>query len=821
MNAPPSLFRHAHWVLFGLLLSLALSFWLGGAMFGKTVEETYIDQHRFKALRSFERAIELQAPGAAYPALTAKMLEDKFTCASAARIGRLLRQLQAIEAKLARLSEPPKVLRFNLEHWDVGKDDCEEVLEMAAWLAADQGRRLDLLDWPGLWKARADTAMRVPDGIFRQDNPWRGADGCVYFGPLPDNRLLYLKEQRGNSETCPAMAPPGIAKAQVQGIGRTGKPADWPANDPAWGIPEDLGTILSDLGRIRTPKGIAYGLYTREPEPAEDAAKTPERPQPHGPNRIPLRGRDTEVGFNVYLTIDPAAQAKAQQWAACYSGNRHACDLLGLEGSDKLLKLAAEMYETAAVRMAAVAIIDIASGKIEALGSAHTACYQQDHDGPKHDAACPDAPFRPRYDTGRLPNHALFVDALPASTVKPIMALGFLLDNPAYRDGEPLKALWHDLKTSNSKAFLDRLFCGDATVAEARRWLWKECQRPQRAQEAARLLGWNLGCGREAGDADCAKLDLLFGRPANERIVEQARKQPLSLPLLYGRLFTEPSASKPLQESAPDLDWTNEPEDTQGFRLISEFRFDKSFASGCKAQEWRRCKGLGLGGQIANEGWGQGEGRSTAVGVAGMLARLAAAANGAAAQAYPHLVDHIGDAQGKRYVLPVERLAEPQAIGIDPALAKRVLQGMASHQNGGTADDACANVFGAKSCNAIAWIAGKTGTPPFHFDQESLAQIQKTCPKGSGKLRAECNVLPYKWYVAVFKTQGFDDAPYDKAIAVLSERNWVKKTGKVQAPGDTERNLSAELALRIIKTLRQEPETPPPAAPAKPAKAKP
>src|SRR5258706_512116 len=63
---------------------------------------------------------------------------------------------------------------------------------------------------------------------------------------------------------------------------------------------------------------------------------------------------------------------------------------------------------------------------------------------------------------------------------------------------------------------------------------------------------------------------------------------------------------------------------------------------------------------------------------------------------------------------------------------------------------------------------------------------------------------PYKWYVAVFKT---DDAQsgFNKAVAVLTERNWYRSgplAGKVQAPGDHEMNVSAEIAFRIIARLR-------------------
>jgi hypothetical protein len=816
----PGMFRHAHWVLFGLVISLAVSFWLGGARFGKKIEDIYRDPHRTAALKTFEQAIVFVPSGAVHALPTAEELRRKFPCAGDERISRLAGQLQAIEAKLASLSRGGRsTLHFSLERWPPEGASCSGVLEAAAWLAEDRGRRLDAMDWPGLWRARFDTPMRVPDAVFAQDNPWRGADGCVYLGPTADGRLLYLEENRRHQETCPAMA--GIDKARTVGVSR--KKGEWAKDDPAWAVPDDLGSILADLGRIRRPEGIAYGLYTQTPEPVNDNENgaAPDRPRSHGPNRIALHGRETDVGFNVRLTIDPAAQGLVQQWARCYAGDTHACDLLGLDRNDPLLDLAGDMYESAAVRMAAVALIDVASGRIEALGSAHTPCYVQDHDGPGHAAGCPDAPFRPRYDRDRLLNHALFVDAMPASTVKPIMALGFLMDTPAYRARPALDDLWQDLKTSDSAAFLDRLFCGREVDASRR---WRDCQRPQRVQEAARQLGWNLECGRDNFSPDCAKLDVLFGRPAGRRLVAEARKQPLGKSLLYGQLFVEPSGAQSPADDAPKSAWAAlaPAAGWGGFRLIDEFRFDESFARECSEGRfctdcaaghgrWRRCKGNG--GKIANEGWGQGEARATPLGVAGMIARMAAAANGAAAQAYPHLVDHIGDAAGRRFEMSGLAVYEPEAIAAEGESAALVLAGMTSHKSGGTANDSCRTIFGSKpACDAIDWIAGKTGTPPFHFDQSALPQIKKACSPERDKVDADCNTIPYKWYVAAFKTQGGAEAPFDKAIAVLSERNWRKKNGMVQSPGDKEANLSAELAFRIVKALRQESESPPPAA---------
>jgi len=156
----------------------------------------------------------------------------------------------------------------------------------------------------------------------------------------------------------------------------------------------------------------------------------------------------------------------------------------------------------------------------------------------------------------------------------------------------------------------------------------------------------------------------------------------------------------------------------------------------------------------------------------------------------------------------VEQYAKPEPLSIEQTLAGLVLQGMTSHQTGGTANSACLHVFGAAVCDKIDWIAGKTGTPPFRFDGDTLAEIRKRCYANDGQPKTECNLLPYKWYVAAFKTSAEPNAPYGKAIAVLSERNWRNKNGLVQAPGDRDVNLSAELALRIIQVSHPLPNPP-------------
>jgi hypothetical protein len=167
-------------------------------------------------------------------------------------------------------------------------------------------------------------------------------------------------------------------------------------------------------------------------------------------------------------------------------------------------------------------------------------------------------------------------------------------------------------------------------------------------------------------------------------------------------------------------------------------------------------------------------------------------------------------------------LAEPIELEIASEDARHVLAGMMSHKgagfpagtSSGTAFSACIRVFDRDTCNRIDWIAGKTGTPPYGNDRLSLSAIRAKCSVRPDRLRpdelqdwtASCSrERPYKWYAAVFKSD--DKQPhFDKAIAVLTERNWHRTgllAGMVHSPGDAgEPNASAELALRIIQRIR-------------------
>jgi hypothetical protein len=207
-----------------------------------------------------------------------------------------------------------------------------------------------------------------------------------------------------------------------------------------------------------------------------------------------------------------------------------------------------------------------------------------------------------------------------------------------------------------------------------------------------------------------------------------------------------------------------------------------------------------------------------------MLARLADAASGQQSLRLPYLVDRISDAHADNFDLAARQfhLADPVKLEIPQADAAFILTGMVSHKpwgapkgtRSGTASQACARVFDA-ACGKIDWIAGKTGTPPYGNDDLTLAAIKKKCDAvHAHKLEADeveeweascSNERPYKWYVAVFQTEP-NKPGFNKAIAVLTERNWYKsgpQAGKVHSPGDhDDLNVSAEMAFRIMARLR-------------------
>ena len=455
------------------------------------------------------------------------------------------------------------------------------------------------------------------------------------------------------------------------------------------------------------------------------------------------------------------------------------------------------MWERAAARVAAIAVIDVASGRIEALASAHTPCYAQENDGQARDAGCLPLWTEPRRRPDALLNHAAFGDFQPGSTIKPILASVFFED-PA-SNAEELRS-W--LATSNTNRFHDELFCVNGGG--------RSCNRPVRVQQRAADLGWNSDCSAQPSRR-CARADLLFGRRLSAHLDTPegaADTVPESPPLqhsaLVGRLFVAPVDGGALDGAV------------SGDRLMPLPPINRGAALSCRDGQgvWHasNCNSAALK-PLINEAAGQGEARTTALGLATMLARLAGAANGLPALQPPHLVERITDATGATVATAATRgagavsapLVQAEPAVVCAEVAQQVLAGMArGTAPAGTGHLACRHVFGNRCASLGTQLAGKTGTPSFGFDRLTLAQARQHCR--ANPRDEDCAQKPIKLYVAAVRSADYKSAGHDKVIAVISERNWYLADRKLPA-GQRDRvqgaindldNVAAEIAMRVV-----------------------
>src|SRR5258705_9664546 len=156
----------------------------------------------------------------------------------------------------------------------------------------------------------------------------------------------------------------------------------------------------------------------------------------------------------------------------------------------------------------------------------------------------------------------------------------------------------------------------------------------------ALAFGWNTDCVEAR--LDCGKRDLLFGGALDADTADTAAgpRAPVSMPIAFGRLMSEPAGGK---LSAP-------------MHLAPRFALSQGIVSRCAAgadgrrrsdDDWEKCRGGSVVDVVA-EGWGQGHARASALGIAGMMATLAAAANGQTEVRRPHLVESLRGASGAK-----------------------------------------------------------------------------------------------------------------------------------------------------------------------------
>lgn len=819
--------------------------------------ERYISVRHLAALKTFEQAVVRRngpAPAsptgaevlAALPSCQGEW-DAKWRATDASQAERIAAQLAILDQALLQFSSRPNArveapVGLDVPRWFeqargiLGstveatqypgrefKVSCGDLATALAALSRADARLLEVLAWRGTESARVvarwqpEQVMEIAPHQVARRNPWNGVAGCLYLGAreagaAPSHfiggraaqRVCVLPAMRGGLAAS-APAPAGAQSNDVQPAALPGEPApELALNDARWMVPPSLLALVQPLDTLRQPSGALYHELTDPlPDTVAAAASNPTRRV----NRVALNATPVDAGFSVDLTIDPAMQALAQKTAACYTGRQDVCRALDIQrAEDKGQSIGHKLLEGAMVRMAAVAVIDVKNGRIEALAGALSPCTWQEFDGPGRNPRCDTRlPYPVQYRPDALLNPAVFHDAMPASTIKPILAAAFLANQdvgPAWLAAErkamkpgavpAMDSLRGELMRSDSARFLDRMFCSEKAFAD--------CGRPWEVQTMAMAFGWNADCvdARLA----CGKRDLLFGGALGAVSAavpgagaSAAGRPPVSLPVAFGRLMSGPAGGK---LSAP-------------MHLAPRFPLSPGIVSRCAAgadgrrhseDDWEKCRGGSVVDVVA-EGWGQGHARSSALGVAGMMSTLAAAANGQPSLTRPHLVDAVrgvGDDAHRQAAVLRWSVVQPEPNPVSQSAAEVILDGLSYSHRNGTARTACEQVFDAKACQRIAWLAGKTGTPSFPSDGLSLDEIAQRCrgdATARGKDPACSSLRPYKWYVAAFRSDTAG-GPWTHAIAVLTERNWLVGSGQVHGAGDHGPNPSAEIAMQIV-----------------------
>ena len=490
------------------------------------------------------------------------------------------------------------------------------------------------------------------------------------------------------------------------------------------------------------------------------------------------QGQTAPQGHSVQLTIDPKTQELAQAHADCFTGVMQACAELGIDMANWR-----DHFEQAAARSAGVLILDVATGDIQAMGSAMSPCYKTDNSSTVRAPGCPDLPqdaaVRPYMTSSRA-----LGEAMMASTNKIVLSLALLRDpqlGPQLQSS--LRAEFLDaIKHSRNEWFLDKLFCRDTGFGI--------CDRPRLVLQAAKDLGLNNNCTTTpttTPTAKCGKSNLL-GEMNGDTDLDK-----LQYPVMAGRVFTSAFRHPPASGAYEFQEMTDE--------MLRDY--PKKFLLHCSQSRWEECRGESVI-NLKSEALGQGNNLGTPMGVAAMVGQLARAANTQPGTPVTALSAHL------MHINPQSNT--PATVSIRPEHARLILEGMGlTTQRGGSAYNACVRAMSPTTC-ALNRVAGKTGTPTFSQFALTLPERKTKCKQAklSRSATEGCRMLPIKWYVAAVKSSA-DSATWDKVVVVLCERNFNQRTGLVDSPNERNENLgsnvnvSAELGLRLIRRLYLDP----------------
>ena len=560
-------------------------------------------------------------------------------------------------------------------------------------------------------------------------------------------------------------------------------------------LPTNLGLMYSELSNIHASHFDrqlldAYQSYQQKNDQRSWWQKLTAPPI----NSINVEGSDIKIGYNMALTLDPAVQTTAQQVADCVTNSPNGADCNSVL-SPALQNVAGGMYESALVRSIGIAVIDVKTQGVLALASADSNCYRADNgDTTIKPTGCPIL-WKKDWSKQNLMNHALYQTVYPGSTVKTVQALALVRANPRFKNMQTPEAqyLKQVMASSSTEKVANFLYCQRTTSEMSlQRDRQGVCQGMPAFKKASDDMGWSVNCA-DKGGVNCGFKDLLFGKAYN------------SDPMLQSRYFSGVLLTDGKQ------DYTTK-----------QLQFTESQVASCvKANGGRMNGACRQGGDMLNASmnqvFGAGNAKTSVLGVSDMFANLLIADNGATQRRGVHLIEDLwgvnqiplrpkawrGDAQSQETLTTATSQLGAMPLGINQSdargalnlLSGTLLAGTGLGGGNGTAFAACNQAIG--SC---AWtqgvMVGKTGTPGFNYPTTqngrsfytpnvTVSMVANLCNNAdirAGKTQPSvaCYARPYKWFVYGLKDK---NGKWDKAVAVLVERNWTKN-GLVDDPRD-------------------------------------
>lgn len=560
-------------------------------------------------------------------------------------------------------------------------------------------------------------------------------------------------------------------------------------------LPTNLGLMYSELSNIHASHFDrqlldAYQSYQQKNDQRSWWQKLTAPPI----NSINVEGSDIKIGYNMALTLDLAVQTTAQQVADCVTNSPNGADCNSVL-SPALQNVANGMYESALVRSIGIAVIDVKTQGVLALASADSNCYRADNgDTTIKPTGCPIL-WKKDWSKQNLMNHALYQTVYPGSTVKTVQALALVRANPRFKNMQTPEAqyLKQVMASSSTEKVANFLYCQRTTSEMSlQRDRQGVCQGMPAFKKASDDMGWSVNCA-DKGGVNCGFKDLLFGKAYN------------SEPMLQSRYFSGVLLTDGKQ------DYTTK-----------QLQFTESQVASCvKANGGRMNGACRQGGDMLNASmnqvFGAGNAKTSVLGVSDMFANLLIADNGATQRRGVHLIEDLwgvnqiplrpkawrGDAQSQETLTTATSQLGAMPLGINQSdargalnlLSGTLLAGTGLGGGNGTAFAACNQAIG--SC---AWtqgvMVGKTGTPGFNYPTRqngrsfytpnvTVSMVANLCNNadiraGKAQPSVACYARPYKWFVYGLKDK---NGKWDKAVAVLVERNWTKN-GLVDDPRD-------------------------------------